>query len=271
MARGADMAALQEELRRAAAALAYPPTPPLASAVRLRLEAEGRRRVGPADALGRAPKAGPGGRTSWVRGMAAALVMAALLAGLTFAAWPDARTALADFLGLRHVRVSVEPTPAATERPPVLSPESFAEPVTLAEARRLADFPLRFPTYPEGLGPPDAVYSQRFVEDTVIIFVYEKEGFDLHQSRLRGFFGKGAPEGTLEVEVAGAPALWIPEGGHVAEYLDAEGRPVPESRRTVQRATLLWESGEITYRLETSLSLAETVRVAESLADGPGE
>jgi len=100
----------------------------------------------------------------------------------------------------------------------------------------------------------------------VVIFVYEDEGFDLYQTR-QGYFGKGAPDPSLIHEIAfgGHPALWIDEGGHIASFLDGQGRVVVESRRSVDRATLLWEEDGITYRLETSLSQEEAVRVAESL------
>ena len=251
---GTEIVELDLLLRRAAAGFSYPRTPSYAASVTARLERadvtmdfmETMRRWWQRPAL-RAALATLG---------AVALVLGAVLA------IPQSRTAVADLLGLSHVQV--RPL-TETDLPPALGPEDFALPVTAAVAQAKSSVPLRLPTYPNGIGGPDAVYLQILGADTVIIFVYEDEGFDLYQSRLRGFFGKGVPVATMAAEVAGVLAFWIQPGGHVAEYIDPGGMPVAESRRTVERAVLLWQEDGITYRLETFLSLEEAVRVAESL------
>jgi len=192
---------------------------------------------------------------------AIALTAALLIAGAALAV-PQSRTALAKFFGLSHVRVEVGATPGPTPRP--LSPNSFAKPASLAEAQTAVDFPLRLPTRDGARLEPDAVYVQ--AELPAVIFVYEREGFDLYETR-SGFFRKGLPDQSLihEITFDGTPALWIDQGGHIAEFLDAEGRLIVQSLRSVDRATLFWEQNGITYRLETSLSQAEAIEIAQSL------
>ena len=238
-------------LRSAARAFSYPSTPALSGVVLPRLSSE-EARTGWLD------------RVRWQYAVRPAMAMLAALAVVlgTLLAVPQSREALADFFGLSRVRVETVP-PGPT--PPALSPESFARPATAADAEAAVDFDLSYPA-PDGARlEPAAVYLQGEAQDApVVIFVYE--AFDLYQTRL-GFFGKGGPDPSLihEIEFGGRPALWIDEGGHIASFLDEQGRVVIESRRTVDRATLLWEENGMTYRLETSLTQTEAVRVAESL------
>jgi len=244
-----ELAPVEALLRSAADSFAYPPTPPITRSVRAQLV--------------EAPRAGS--ERWWsqpaFRAALAVLAAVALIAGSALAV-PQSRSALAKFFGLSHVRVDTQPTGGPT--PPALSPESFARPSSLGEAQRAVDFPLRLPVR-DARVEPDAVYLQG--EDAVMpvaILVYED--YDLYQTRL-GFFGKGTdPDLIHEVSFGGHDALWIDEGGHIATFLDEQGRLVVESRRTVGRATLLWEDGGITYRLETSLSQEEAIVLAESLS-----
>ena len=252
-----DIVELDALLRSAARAFVYPPTPAMAVAVTARL-----REPGPS-VLGGLVEAVRGWWRRPLPRAAIAAVMTALVVLGAALAIPQSRTALADFFGLSHVRV--DEGPSVGPLPPVLSPESFAAPVFLADAQDAIDFLLRFPTKDGARLDPAAVYLQG--GDTsapAVIFVYE--AFDLYQTRA-GFFGKGGPDLSLihEIEFGGQPALWIDEGGHIASFMDEEGRLVVESRRTVARATLLWERDGVTYRLETVLSQEEAIRAAESL------
>ena len=244
-----DLAPVEALLRSAADSFAYPPTPPIAQAVRARLR----------EAPGAAPQrwwARPAFRAAL-----AVLAVGALITGSALAV-PQSRSALAKFFGLSHVRVETQPTGGPT--PPALSPASFARPSSLDEAQLAVDFPLRLPVRDGARLEPDAVYLQgEGAVMPIAILVYED--YDLYQTRL-GFFGKGTDPSLLhEVSFGGHDALWIDEGGHIATFLDEQGRLVVESRRTVGRATLLWEENGVTYRLETSLSQEEAIAVAESL------
>jgi hypothetical protein len=245
----ADLLEMDTLLRRAARDFEYPVTLPIAAGVSERLR----------------PRAAP---RFWSLPLAraAASVALALVAALGVSiAIPASRGALADFFNIGHVRVDKSPPAGST--PPALSPASFAEPSTLAQARAATDFPLRLPTRDGVALEPNAVYVQKAdVSGVVYAVILSYDAYDLYETSA-GLFGKGLPDPALlkEIEFDGRDAYWIEEGGHIAESYDAQGRLVVESRRTVDRATLLWEDGEVGYRLETSLSQDEALDVARSL------
>ena len=242
-------------LRASAKAFSYPRTPNvIAASVRIRLDDE----ASFAERL-RAVLARPSLRA------AAAVVLVAVVVVSSALVVPQSREALADFFGLSRVKIEIGPMLGPP--PPVLSPESFAEPATLQTAQEAVDFGIRLPTERGVQMLPDAVYVEdRWPGAEVVITVYEEEGYDLYQSA-QGYFGKGLPQADLllDARVHGQEAIWIGVGGHVASSLDAQGRVVIETLRSVERATLLWEEVGVTYRLETSLSLDEAIRIAESL------
>lgn len=248
-----DIVGVDAALRLASRTFAYPPTPNIAAGVSARLRETSRRRALPDFG---SLLAQPAARFAAAAAAAAVIALGAALAV------PTSRGALADFFGLSHVKVSVGPAEGPT--PPVLAPESFARPSSLIDAQTAVEFPLRFPAQDGDRLQPDAVYIQGETWDMpIIIFVYED--YDLYQTQL-GYFGKGLPANSFEeISFAGLDALWIYQGGHIAEFLDAQGRTVVESRRSVDRATLLWEENGITYRLETSLDQQAAIAVAESL------
>ena len=244
-------------LREAAAAFAYPATPPIAAAVAARLReddsAPSRGLLGAAQRWWSRPAA----RLAFVAASVVLVIVGAALAV------PQSRTALAELFGLSHVQIEVGP--ATGPEAAVVSPNSFARPATLAEARAAVDFALRLPADADRTLAPDAVYLQGEADSLpLVILVYENEEFDLYQSQ-RAFFGKNVPEPFSATKVAGRNGLWIESGGHIAWFLDDEGQVVVESRRSVERATLFWEDAGITYRLETSLSEEDAIAVAESL------
>ncbi len=255
--------------------MVYPATPRLAVRVRAALEAEQSRR--PLRLWLLQP------RLAWSLAAAILLALALLLA------YPDTRNAIAQLLGLRSIQIIVvtpTPTPSATptarpqETPrPTATPTSTPVPrtqccqTTLADAQARARFKLRLPPGQT----PSRIYLQNVFgeEFQQVILVFGDPGapsFTLYEAHTVVYqkivnFGKEVGSGTViaETTVKGQRALWFTGAPHVLVYLDANGRPVPESERTVNANTLAWEMGDITFRLETSLSKEEAVRFAESL------
>lgn len=72
--------------------------------------------------------------------------------------------------------------------------------------------------------------------------------------------GKGGPRIVRETTVSGQRALWT-EGPYLLRVQNGNYDLI----RLVAGHVLVWEEDEITYRLETGLSLEEAVRLAESL------
>jgi hypothetical protein len=213
--------ALGRDLGRLGEYLAYPETPDLAAEIAPRLG-------------GRRPRAGWGRYARWV--LVAAAVAAAL--ALIFALWGDARRAVAEFFGLRRVAVVPGQVPAPTASVPAV-PE-FAGRTTLAEARARAGFPIRVPTYPEGLGEPDEVYLQELYApgEVQVVLVYRTRPglrapgpgdllFRLYAARTTGLFVKGPPTaGTVvwEVTVDGNRGYWLENATYPVRFRDAAGR-----------------------------------------------
>ena len=211
------------------------------------------------------------------------LVAAAVLVALALvvALWGDARTAVAEFFGLRRVAVVPGAAPGPIAPAPV-APE-LAGRTTLAEARARAGFPIRVPTYPEGLGDPDEVYLQELYApgEVQVVLVYRTRPglpvpgpgdllFRLYAARTTGLFVKGPlTAGTVvrEVTVDGNRGYWLGNPTHPIRFRDPAGRERVEMTRLVTENVLAWEVGELTYRLETNLPLEEALKVAESLKE----
>ncbi len=245
-------------LRSSAAAFSYPRTPDIATRVRARLDSE----PYPASIIERVRAAM--GRP--VFRVAAAMLLVAVVVVASALAIPQSREALADLFGLSSVKIEVGPVEGPP--PPILSPESFASPATLSSAQDAVAFEIRLPAEDGARMLPEAVYLED-IRDTgapMVILVYESEDFDLYQ-RSVGFYGKGLPDANLarESAVHGQPAIWIDSGGHIARSLDDDGKLLIGTERSVERGTLLWEEGEIFYRMETGLPEDAAILLAESL------
>lgn len=263
---------LENALIRAGKSITYPATPALDARVRAELETPRRRALGlPRWAL---------------TGLAALLIAVALLA-----AFPAARDALAQILGLRTIRlIFVTPTPTPTITPtlnPSVTPTASSLPTqtpalrvqccetTLANARVQAKFKILLP--PTDL--PTRVYLQNLLyfgiaQQVILVFGSPSAPrFTLFQAtnilygKMLAVYGTGSEGGTIitETTVSGHRALWLSGASHVLVYLDANGQPQFATERTVNANTLAWEIGSETYRLETNANEQEAVRFAESL------
>ena len=266
--------ALADELRdlgRRLDVAAAPDPAAMASAVRRRVAHRGERPGADTAGRGGRPRsvaAGRGGRP-WAAGRrrgpapwaprprpiatsaAAVLVaFAVLLAGST-----QVRAAVVDFF--RFAGVIVErgdttpgPGPAAPSGTGVADVEA---------ARELVDFPV---VEPADLGPPDEV---SVTDGRVVSLVYKGIRLDQFDGTLDPAFAKSIPDpNAVEwTEVDGASALWL-RGPHGIVYVDRAGVRRTESSRTAG-ATLVWQRGAVTVRLEGAATMADAITIAESL------
>ncbi len=271
---------LERALKHVGTSVSYPPTPDLTIGLRERLAS-------------RPAMPSYWWTMLWQPRRAAALIiiftLAVAFAALAFS--PEARTALADRLGLRGIRIwympaepapspqennTPEPTPALA---PTLSPMGLGRPVSPEEAQALVSYIILKPTAEE-LEQPDETFVSIPPDDGQVSFLYRARpslpaadnGVALLFTQFRGdiqegaIFGKGLPQGvTLErVMVNGAPGFWISGDLHFFYYRDPSGNIKQEQVRLAAN-TLLWEQEVLTLRLEGHLTRDEALRIAASV------
>jgi hypothetical protein len=255
-----DDAALAEALRRLGPKLAIPETP---SDVAARVTAE-------VEASGRPGGAWPG-RPSGRMLLAVAAVLVVVASGL-IAVSPRARAIADDLIHLRGLRVQ-----PVSHLPPAGIELHMGRAVNLAEARRLAGRPIARPT---GLGHPDAVYVTGAAGKTLVSLVYRARpglpaapatGTGLILSEFRGqgadigFIKKLLGTGTTidQVTVSGETGYWI-AGPQVVLFVGPDGSIATDAPR-LSGSSLFWTAGGVTYRLESTLDEAGSLRVANSV------
>jgi hypothetical protein len=180
----------------------------------------------------------------------------------------------------RRVAESLTPAPLAATAPrptptPLPSPVSLSRlggETTLAAARQQVVYPIRLPTTPAGLGPPDHVYLQNLGGQTAVILVWLMPG-QVDQVRLALYYipngGFAEKEVTAnanvlqQTTVGNEPALWV-QGAHMLRFADPQ-HPEWRGGRLVDGDVLIWAQSWLTMRLETTLALDEARRIAESL------
>lgn len=247
--------------------LAFPEVPDLGTVVLSRLEAEPSR---PA-----AARLVPLPFRGWLRSPArrAALALAAVLL--------LASGAVAGGLLVRGVRILIQPDATTPPPSPIVSGPLgrtlfLGEETTLEEARGQLGFEPLLPAAP-GL-PEPVVYVDDDPLGGRISLVYpagpllpetEETGVGMLLMEFRGRIEQPFLEKLVrgdqvrEVEVGGEPGYWV-EGEHTLIYLD-EGGVAFDERSRVAGNTLLWQRGNMTLRLESALSMAEAIRIAESM------
>jgi hypothetical protein len=151
--------------------------------------------------------------------------------------------------------------------------------MSLAQAQRQMGFRILLPHTPE-LGAPDEVHVQPLYISEQVFLVYRprpglpasaETGVGMLVSEFRaapdgGFYKKVAVgSGSVDfVRVNGEPGYWI-RGGHEVAYVDENGNPIQDTARLAANV-LLWQHGDLTLRIESSLSRAEVLRIARSFA-----
>lgn len=271
-----DAASLERALRQAAAAVRWPDDTDLAPAVGARLRSQ-------PPVPGR-PWRGPR------RVVAVGLAAAVLLAASVVAGVPASRHAVADWLGLGGVRITVATPqgPPHSTPPPTPAPSGrglqLGQPATLTSAAAAVGFPMLLPRSPL-VGPPDAIYVGHPPAGGQVALVYRPRpglpptmdptvGLLLTEFRGAiategGYFEKVlGPDTTLDVVdvggVRGGRGYWMAGHPHLFFYRDASGQVAAEDVRLAGN-TLLWESRGITLRLESSLSETAVLALAASI------
>lgn len=282
---------VEEALRAAGATIIYPETPPIATAVGTRLRADAanprQRPWGWVARLMRRTSFPPRADRPWLHETAASapprfglrpalLVLLALLVA-TLVVSPDARSAIADRLGLRGVAITYVPGVPVIVSWPLGHGLDLGRQTTLEGAQAIVPFRILLPAE---IGAPDEVYLADDERVPYVSLVYRARedlpaaattdvGLLLAQFRAtvgQGVVAKGLPQGaSLEsVTVDGAPGFWISGAPHPFTFQGPDGSLRSDSSRLAGN-TLLWERERVTFRLESALSKEQAIRVASSL------
>ena len=249
-----ELQELEHDLRDAARALVYPPTPDIASVVIRRL---------------RPHTPSPLASRPWAWALITLLV---LLSALMLV--PPARAAILDFIQIGVVRIfRAQPAPIqaptalpgiqipVTATPLVASPVStqtaktslpdldLAGETTLSDAQSRLNFPILLPTYPAELGQPDRVYLQDLGGSVLLLIWLDPD----RSGQVRMSLGQIAPGSWAiekidppviqEVRVNGQRGIWT-EGPYMVQSRNHNY----EQKRLVTGHVLIWTQGEITYR-----------------------
>jgi hypothetical protein len=280
---------LERALRGAASAVAYPDLPDLSGMVGRSL----RESPAPAARRGWAPSGlrrllrpvlRPALQPALVRAAVALVVALAVFSG-TMVFSPSARHAVAGWLGLRGVKITVTPSPTpSSSTSPSPAPTSLGsgldvgQRVTLAQVQGLLPFKILIPAE---LGPPDEVYLRAgSFQDQVILLYRARPGLPSakltgaglllteFQARLDTQFveGKILFLGATSVEaltVNGDPGYWIEGAPHEIVYFDRDGNQIGDRSRLAGNV-LLWQHGDVTFRIEADIAKGQALRIAES-------
>jgi hypothetical protein len=160
----------------------------------------------------------------------------------------------------------VTATPAATSQPLIPLLERLAGETTLEEAQQSINYSIVVPSYPPDLGQPDRVFVQDADGDmTVLVWIEPQQPDEIRMSLhiippSSWAVEKMDPALVQETTVNGRRAIWA-VGPYPLRFSDGNLDFV----RMIDGRVLIWMEGEITYRLESKLSLEEAIKVAESL------
>jgi hypothetical protein len=243
---------LDARLAELGTAIAFPATPQLAAIVAEELR-NPTRRIGLPRPI--------------ARSVALALAATLLLVGI----------AAAIGIALGGLRLTFGPPPSPL--PSFSVGPGLGHPVTLSEARASVAFTLRVPSLPE-LGEPDLIFLAEPPAGGAVTLLYgERPGFpassktsvslvitqfraDIEPEIFEKLINSGVS--VTATRVNGVPGWWIAGGDHFFFYRDANGQVVDTTLR-LAGDTLIWEEGPVTHRVEGAPSLADALRVAESL------
>lgn len=199
---------------------------------------------------------------------------------------PPARAAIIEFIQIGVVRIfRAEPTPLAppnqeipstvvpvtatpvpTSQPLIPILENLAGEMTLDEAQKAVNYPILLPSYPPDVGKPDRIFVQNADGKMTVLVWLDPQHPDQILMSLH-FLPAGSwaikkiePTHIQETNVNSQRAIWA-----IGPYPLRLSNGDLDFVRLIDGHVLIWEQGDITYRLETDLSLEEAVKIAESL------
>jgi len=247
---------LAAELQALGEALDWPPTPEIGAAVRGRLASEPLR-------------AGTGffgwrpARRAVVLAILAVLLAIGVAAGIGFA--------------LGGLRIQFGGPPPGSPLPPEIVAERGLGTRTDLDTATAQLGALLVPDA-SVLGAPDHVYYDNRTRAVALAWgarpglpADPRSGLSVVVTEFRaditpGTFSKVLHEGALleRTSVRGSPAYWIAGGEHFFFFQGPNGEPLESSIRMVG-TTLLWEQDGLTLRIEGAPTMAEAVRIGESM------
>lgn len=199
---------------------------------------------------------------------------------------PPARAAIIEFIQIGVVRifraeptplvppnqeipstvVPVTATPVPTSQPLIPILENLAGEMTLEEAQKAVNYPILLPSYPPDVGKPDRIFVQDADGKMTVLVWLDPQHPDQILMSLH-FLPAGSwaikkiePTHIQETTVNSQRAIWA-----IGPYPLRLSNGDLDFVRLIDGHVLIWEEGNITYRLETDLSLEEAVKIAESL------
>jgi len=189
---------------------------------------------------------------SWDRFEPMAYAALRVVAGALFAI-PQTRAAILDLFRIGDVEGRrVETQPRAPVRPPLLGRE-----VSLATAQRTVDFPLLVPAGPFTAYVDEPMVNVRWT--SYVLSQWHGEQLPFAQKQV------GPASQTAGVEVRGAPGFWITGARHEIVYRDPATDQIVAKSRRLAGNVLIWEAGDVTYRLEGAKTIADARAVARNL------
>lgn len=262
--RDARLALLERQLRALGPQLAVPDARGIAPSVRRRIES------GTATVDVRKV---PRSRTR--RRVLVAVAAVLLVVVVTTLAVNKSRNAVADWLGLRGVEIehSLEPVRG------VGGDLHLGRPVSLAQARAALDFEPLVAARAQ-YGRPDAIYVANRPAGGRVTFVYAPRsglpaaagsGVGLLLTEFEASIDEpvlrktAGPDTTVEVlTVNGQRAYWLEGEPHGVVFTDRDGKAFQDEARLAGN-TLLFANGTRTVRIESGLTKAEVLALAEAL------
>jgi hypothetical protein len=207
-------------------------------------------------------------RSGWSRRSLQVAALVVLVVAASVVAVPSSRRTLADWFGFDRARIEVRPDLSVPEQAPVISPTptdaepSGAAPPTPSDSVPSDNVPtetLPSETLPSG-SLPGPGRSSTVLVDGIAVLVSALDG-TLDDGLITKMVG--GDSSVREVDVAGRRGVWIDGAPHDLAFLTGDGEVVFER---FAGNTLLWQDGDVLYRVEGFPTLADAAAYASKLS-----